>query len=151
MKHIPMHRYLVCVLLTLCSMANATPLVPSGGSNNVLYYKIGGASSYIRPPIANAQAVSLNADADLGLSRQCGMYNPALSIQNSLNNLQDSLTNLTQRLISSATGSLAEMPMYFLAQANPTLYHLLNNALLGAHTQLAASVQSCQAAGIDGA
>ena len=38
------------------------------------------------------------------------------------------------------------MPMYFLAQANPTLYHLLNNALLGAQTQITASVQSCQAA-----
>lgn len=35
--------------------------------------------------------------------------------------------------------------MYFLAQANPTMYNLLNNALVGAHAQIDASMKSCQA------
>ena len=72
------------------------------------------------------------------------MYNPALSISNTLNDLEDSVNNLTENLIANATGSIAEMPMYFLALANPTLYNLLNNSLINAHTLIDASVKSCQ-------
>ena len=80
----------------------------------------------------------------LGMGNQCGMYNPAISISNTLNDLADSVNNLTESVIANATGSLAEMPMYFLALANPTLYNLLNNSLISAHTIIDASVKSCQ-------
>ncbi len=73
-----------------------------------------------------------------------GMYNPAISISNTLNDLENSVNNLTESLIANATGSLAEMPMYFLALANPTLYNLLNNSLISAHTLIDASVKSCE-------
>ncbi len=36
------------------------------------------------------------------------------------------------------------MPMYFLAQANPTAYNLINNALLRAHQLIEVSSKSCQ-------
>ena len=70
----------------------AQPVIPVGQSPNALYYQLGGASDIRRPTAMNAQALELKAEVDLGLGRQCGFYNPALSIQNSLNHLQDNLT-----------------------------------------------------------
>jgi len=130
-------------LATLSTSMIATPIVPNGNSNNKLYYKIGGGSDYALPAVQSTNNINLGADANLNLGSQCGMYNPALSVQNSMGNLQDSVNNLTQAVIGSATGSITQMPMYFLAQANPTMYNLLNNALTTAHTQMATSVKAC--------
>jgi integrating conjugative element protein (TIGR03755 family) len=130
----------------LSTTAFATPIVPSGNGSNTLYYKIGGGSDYALPAVQDTSAINLGAGADLSLGNQCGMFNPALSIQNTMSNLKDSLNNLTQAIIGNATGSITQMPMYFLAQANPTMYNLLNNALTSAHTQIAASVKSCEQA-----
>ncbi len=136
---------LLGLCLSLTTSIFASPIIPTGNNNNALYYKIGGGSDYALPPVQDTSTINLLAGADLGLGNQCGMFNPAVSIQNTLNNLQDSVNNLEQSLISNATGSITEMPMYFLAQANPTLYNLLNNALVSAHTQIDASLKSCQA------
>lgn len=133
-------------LLTIFNVqATASSIIPTGHNNNLIYYQIGGSSDYALPPVQDTANIHLLAGVDLGLGHQCGMFNPALSIQNTLNHLQDSVKNLEQTIITSATGSLAQMPMYFLAQANPTLYHLLNNALVAAQAQIDASLKSCQA------
>ena len=108
------------------------------------YYQIGGASDYALPAASYAAPIDLSVRANIGMGNQCGMYNPAVSITNTLNDLADSVNNLTERLIANATGSLVEMPMYFLALANPTLYNLINNSLINAHTLIDASVKSCQ-------
>jgi integrating conjugative element protein (TIGR03755 family) len=131
-------------LASLFSTAFAVSIIPEGNNNNQLYYKIGGGSEYTLPAVQETTRINLGTDANLNLGNQCGMFNPALSIQNTLGNLKDSVNNLTQAVVGSATGSLTQMPMYFLAQANPTLYNLLNNALTTAHTQIAASVKSCE-------
>ncbi len=125
-------------------MAGAATIIPTQDEINHLYYLIGGGSDYGPPPVPYSTPINLSVKADLGLGNQCGMYNPALSISNTLNNLQDSVNNLTENIIANATGSITEMPMYFLALANPTLYNLLNNALISAHTLTDASVKSCQ-------
>lgn len=134
-----------CFLVGLTPlMAGASSTIPTGLDINRFYYQIGGASDYSFPPAPYATPINLSVRAGLGLGNQCGMYNPALSISNTLNDLQDSVNNLTENLIANATGSLAEMPMYFLALANPTLYNLLNNSLINAHAIIDASVKSCQ-------
>ncbi len=135
-----------CAVLVFIVNINvfASPIIPINNDDNTLYYKIGGASDYALPPVQNTAVINLTAGTDLSLGNQCGMFNPAVSIQNTLNNLQGSVNNLEQTIITSATGSITQMPMYFLAQANPTLYNLLNNALVGAHAQIEASMKSCQ-------
>lgn len=137
------------ILLSIISAAfisnvNASDIIPTGNSNNSLYYKIGGGSDYALPPVQNTQTINLGADADLGAGYTCGAFNPALSISNTLNDLKDDVDNVEQGVLSNATGSLSEMPMYFLAQASPTAYNLINNALLKAHKQLDVSTKSCQ-------
>jgi integrating conjugative element protein (TIGR03755 family) len=124
-------------------MASASPIIPTGLDR--FYYQIGGASDFSPPAAYYAAPIDLSVQANMGLGHQCGLYNPALSLSNTLNDLQDSVNNLTEAVIANATGSLAEMPMYFLALANPTLYNLLNNSLINAHTLIDASVKSCQA------
>ena len=134
-----------CFLIGLTPlMAGASSIIPTSNDSNHLYYQMGGGSDYPLPVAPYSTPIDLSVQANLGLGNQCGMYNPAISISNTLNDLEDSVNNLTESLIANATGSLAEMPMYFLALANPTLYNLLNNSLISAHTIIDASVKSCQ-------
>lgn len=131
------------ILMTI-SLYSFADVIPTGNYDNKLYYKIGGGSDFALPPVNSSQTINLGADADLSPGYTCGAFNPAISIANSLNDLKDSTDNIEQSILSNATGSLAEMPMYFLAQANPTAYNLINNQLLNAHKQLDISSRSCQ-------
>ena len=113
-----------CFLIGLTPlMAGASSIIPTGDNMSHFYYQMGGGSDYRLPVAPYSTPIDLSVQANLGLGNQCGMYNPAISISNTLNDLEDSVNNLTESLIANATGSLAEMPMYFLALANPTLYN----------------------------
>lgn len=131
-------------LLILISMKAYAGVIPVGSDNNNFYYSIGGGSDFVLPPVSDTTTIRLDAESDLGLGNSCTAFNPVLSIRNSINSLKDSIDNLEQSIVASATGSLVQLPMYLLAQANPTAYHLLNNALLSAHKQLDVSIKSCE-------
>lgn len=130
---------LVCV-----SSIAVADIIPVGKENNNLYYQVGGGSDFVLPPVSDTSTVRLNTDANLGLGNTCSVVNPALSIQNSINDINNSADNLEESIIASATGSIIQFPMYLLAQANPTAYNLLNNALISAHKQLDVSIKSCE-------
>jgi integrating conjugative element protein (TIGR03755 family) len=140
-----MQKILLSTLLLVSFTAYASDIIPLGHQNNTLYYRIGGSSDFALPPLSNTHTTVLNSHTNLGIGYSCSAYNPALSIMNSINDLKDSADNLEQTIIASATGSLIQLPMYFLAQANPTAYHLLNSTLLAAHQKLEVSTKSCEA------
>jgi integrating conjugative element protein (TIGR03755 family) len=137
-------RKLLSILLIVNVTAYASDIIPIGHGNNRLYYKIGGSSDFALPPVSDTRTTVLNTNTNLGIGYSCSAYNPALSITNSINDLKESTNNLEQNIVSSATGSLIQLPMYLLAQANPTAYNLLNNTLLSAHKQLDVSTKSCE-------
>jgi integrating conjugative element protein (TIGR03755 family) len=139
-----MRKKLFILLIALSLNASAADIVPIGNGNNKFYYKIGGGSDFALPPVSDITTVRLDSDANLGMGNSCGAFNPALSITNSINDLKDSADNLEQSIIASATGSLIQLPMYLLAQANPTAYNLLNNTLLSAHKKIEISTKSCE-------
>jgi integrating conjugative element protein (TIGR03755 family) len=139
-----MQKTLFVLLLVTSLTAHASDIIPMGHGNNKLYYKIGGGSDFTLPPVSSTRTTLLDAKTNLGIGYSCGAFNPALSITNSINDLKDSVDNLEQNIISSATGSLIQLPMYLLAQANPTAYNLLNNTLLNAHKKLELSTKSCE-------
>ena len=139
-----MQKLLPILLITLSMQASASDIFPVGQGNNKLYYKIGGSKDFAFPPVSDTRTTVLNTNTNLGIGYSCGAYNPALSISNSINDLKDSTQNLEQNIVASATGSLVQLPMYLLAQANPTAYNLLNNTLLSAHKQLEISTKSCE-------
>lgn len=134
---------IVLALLLINFQANAD-VIPIGRENNRLYYRVGGSSDFALPPVSDNTTIRLDTDTDLGMGNICSSLNPALSIVNSINNLKDSADNLEQSVVVSATGAIIQLPMYLLAQANPTAYNLINNALLSAHKQLDVSVKSCE-------
>lgn len=138
-----MKKWLLSSLLLLSS--NAMPsVIPIGNENNSFYYSIGGGSDFVMPPVSDTSTIRLDSVTDLGMGNSCLAINPALSIRNSINDLKNSIDNLEKSIIMSATGSLVQLPMYLLAQANPTAYNLLNNTLLAAHNQLDISIKSCE-------
>ena len=130
------------LIVTLATQSYAN-IIPIGGESNKFYYRVCG-SNFSMPPVSDTRTTLLDTSSNLGLGYSCGAYNPALSITNSINNLKDSADNLEQNIVSNATGSLIQLPMYLLAQANPTAYNLLNNTLLNAHKTLDLSTKSCE-------
>ena len=108
------------LLLLFSTSVFASNIIPIGHGNNTLYYKIGGSSDFALPPVSDTTRVRLDANTNLGMGYSCSAFNPALSITNSINNIKDSIDNLEQSIITNATGSLIQFPMYLLAQANPT-------------------------------
>ncbi len=134
-----------CFPIALCMNAMANNIIPIGNDNNVLYYKIGGSNGFSLPPTSGTDTINLDAKTHLGMGYSCSAFNPALSISNSMNDLKSSAENLTQDIVTNATGSLIMMPMYELAKSNPTLYALLNNQLLSANHKLEVSTKSCEA------
>ena len=139
-----MKRLFGLTLFLVTTSIVASDIVPTGNDNNTLYYRIGGGSDFALPPVQDTQTINLNANANLGPGFMCGAFNPVLSITNALNELKNDEDNIEQSILNNATGSLIEMPMYFLAQANPTAYNMLNNALLKIHEQISISTKSCQ-------
>lgn len=139
-----MFKYVLCLIGFLSFKVDASNIIPLGHDNTVLYYKLGGDSDFNLPPVSDTTTIHLDSASQLGLGESCSAFNPALSITNSINDLKDSADNLEQSIISNATGSLIQLPMYLLAQANPTAYHLLNNALTEAHNKLSISTKSCE-------
>lgn len=132
------------IITLLSTSAFASDIIPTGSSNNLLYYQIGGAQDFAMPAVQSTQTIEIDAGANLGNGFLCGSFNPALSIQNTLNDLKNDVNNIEQTVLTNATGSLVQMPMYFLAQANPTAYNLINNALINAHAAIDISTKSCQ-------
>jgi integrating conjugative element protein (TIGR03755 family) len=132
------------ILFSITLAALASDIIPTGNNNNFLYYKIGGGTDFALPPVQDTQTIQLNSTADLSAGYSCGAFNPVLSIANSLNDLKNNVDNIEQAILNNATGSLVEMPMYWLAQANPTAYNLINNHLRSAHNEIEISTKSCQ-------
>lgn len=139
-----MRYFILLMTLPVAISTWASDIIPTGDANNTLYYQIGGASDFMPPPVSDTQTINLGANANLGLGNTCGAFNPALSMTNTLNNLQQQAENIEQSVLSNATGSLVEMPMYFLAQADPTAYSMINNAIINASKKLEISTKSCQ-------
>jgi integrating conjugative element protein (TIGR03755 family) len=128
-------------VLTFSISAHAD-LIPTG--SNSLYYRLGGGQGIALPAYNGAASVPLSVDGDVGLGYNCGVFNPQLSITNSLNAIASSFQNIEQSVVANATAAIAEFPMYVLSRADPDLYNQLNNGLLGARKDLELSTKSCQ-------
>jgi len=117
-------------------------LIPTG--DNAFYYKMGGGQGISVPAYDGATSIPLHVDGDIGLGYNCGVFNPKLSITNSLNAVKDSFQDVEQGVVANATSAITEFPLYALSRADPDLYNMVNNALLGAREDLKLSTKSCQ-------
>ena len=129
------------VTLLMNASVASTPIIPTDGS---LYYKIGGGRNISQPAVLDTQTVRLDASANYGLGYQCGIFNPRVAIKDSLNDIKESFSGIERSIVRNATSAIAQLPMYFLARANPTLYNIFNNNIIEAHNQLRVSTKSCE-------
>lgn len=136
------HLLIGCFLLSVISTTAYADLIPTADSP--WYYKLGGGQSVANPAYRGAYTVPLHVEGDVGLGYNCGVFNPQSSITNSLNGIKNSFQNIQHGMIEHATSAIAELPMYAISRADPALYHLLNNALLGAREDLNVSMKTCQ-------
>lgn len=127
---------------TVFAESAVNQLIPSG--NDSFYYKAGGGQAIPVPAFIDQQTVPLRAEGNLGVGYNCGVFDPQSSIINSLNNIKNGFLNIQQTVINNATAAVLEFPMYIIARANPDLYNLINNNILGAREDFGLSTKSCQ-------
>ncbi len=124
--------------------SGASNLFPSSDSNSALYYQLGGGNSVPMPAVSDRVSLPIGVQGNGGVGFSCGKFDPATSITNSLNDAADSVQNVSQNIMSNATSAIISFPMYKLAQADPKLYNILNNNVIGAHNQYSLNMKSCE-------
>ena len=132
--------WIIGLMITTQSIAGLMP------TKSDYYYKLGGDSDVFIPPINHDKTIVIGGDinADLGLMN-CSLYNPAISVSNTLNDLKNSVSGMPEGVISNLKGSVAGFPLYKLQQAMPGLYNILENTSASAQNEFALKVQDCQA------
>ncbi len=130
------------ILGGLGSAAHAD-LIP-GGNGSDLYYNFGGGNPAPLPPVANNNRIPLYAKGAAGLGYNCGVFNPQMSLIDSLNSVKSSYQEMVGSILQNATGALTEMPAYAIARADPNLYQQLQSSLFNARQDLEVSTKSCE-------
>jgi len=134
---------LLILLSVWMSSAHADALIPNEAASP-LYYQLGGGQSLRLPTFQDQAHYPFGASAAYDGGYNCQAFNPAVSLTETVNQLQDSLSNAKAAVITNLTAAVGHLPMYLLARANPTLYNLLNNALIEASESVLLSTKSCE-------
>lgn len=106
------------------------------------YYQLGGASDVYIPPVNRDQTITLGGNINTG-GLNCNLFNPVVSITNTLNDLKTSSQGIPAAVVDNLKGSIGGFPMYKLQQSMPGLYNILQNGSLGAQNAFALRVQDC--------
>ncbi len=130
---------LIIVLVTGSAGASIMPM------QSEYYYQLGGASDVYIPPVNRDQTITIGGNINTG-GLNCNLFNPVISITNTLNDLKGSAQGIPAAVIANLQGSIGAFPMYKLQQSMPGLYNLLQNGALGAQNAFALRVQDCQRA-----
>ena len=109
------------------------------------YYKLGGDSDVYVPPVNRDQVITIGGNINTGMGLNCNLFNPVVSISNTLQDLKNSVTGIPASIIDNLKGAIAGYPMYKLQQAMPGLYNILQNTAFGAQNEFALKIQDCQA------
>ena len=113
-------------------------------ANSHYYYELGGGSDIVIPPVTRQQKIIVGGNVGSDLGFNCSSFNPAVSVSNTINDLEDSVQGVGDNVIGSATGAVASLPMYLLSKSNKDLYNLIQNAMAGAEESFNLSMKSCQ-------
>ena len=130
------------ILTTLLASSASASLLPTQSN---YYYQLGGAADNYIPAVNHDQTVMLggNANMDFGIMN-CTLFNPVVSITNTLNDLKGSITGIPDSVISNLKGSAAGYPMYKLQQAMPGLYNIIQNGAVSAQNEFTLRTKTCQ-------
>jgi len=91
--------HLIVIAAFAFSLTIHADLIPTG--NNPFYYKMGGGQEIAVPAYGGASSVPLHVEGDVGLGYNCGLFNPKLSITNSLNVRKQFVSNTASQLLEN--------------------------------------------------
>lgn len=118
----------------------ALDIIPSDSS---YYYKMNGGANFSLPPVTDQQSITIGG----GLGSQiftCSGFNPAVSLINGFNNLNNNLQAMEQSVVNNATSMAVGMGLAKLAAIDPSAYSFLENAFKSLYDTFTMSEQTCQ-------
>jgi len=81
----------ILFLLLACQTTYALDIIPANAHD---YYQLGGGSDVTMPPVTDQQDITVGGDINTQLGFSCNGFNPAVSVSNTFNHMQDSLQGL---------------------------------------------------------
>ena len=108
------------------------------------YYEIGGAQVVPRPLNPTRRSMTIAGSAQLGLGYSCGTFDPVLGVAETLNQVKSGAEDMLRAMTQAATGAIASLPALILQRANPGLYELMQNALVGAKLKVDLATKDCR-------
>lgn len=134
-------RHYLSLLLLIPSLSFSLDIIPS---QSHYYYNMGGGSLWSTPPASTTQSVTVGGGANTNLGYSCNAFNPAVSMSNAMNDIENSAENISESILSNATSAIGAFPMYELEKASPELYNLIQNSMTEAQETFNISTKSCQ-------
>src|SRR5690349_17543365 len=107
MKKIGM-RSITCICLAVVSPLWALNMVPA---NSNYYYSLNGGSAVSMPLVTKQHEIKVGGGMSSDLGFTCSGFNPAISMQNYLNNMQNSVEGLDRDVLGSLTAAVGSAPM----------------------------------------
>lgn len=112
--------------------------------NSLWYYEIGGAQVVPQPLNPTRRSMTIAGSAQLGLGYSCGKFDPVLGVAETLNQVKSGAEDMLRAMTQAATGAIASLPALILQRANPGLYELMQNALVGAKLKVDLATKDCR-------
>ena len=88
--------------------------------------------------------MTIAGSAQLGLGYSCGKFDPVLGVTETLNQVKSGAEDMLRAMTQAATGAIASLPALILQRANPGLYELMQNALVGAKLKVDLATKDCR-------
>jgi len=130
----------VCLVVNQASVASGSdgPPLPSGDQS--WYYAIGGADPVsIQNPLGASK--TLNGHPLLNLRYSCGKFDLTTSVTNAF---KDVVNGFKNKIMATAKGAIAALPLYVFQRAQPGLYELFQSYSADFKLDFDTSVQSCE-------
>ena len=112
--------------------------------DSLWYYEIGGAQVVPRTLNADHRSLTVAGSLQLGLGYSCGKLDPVLGVAETLNQVKTGAEDMLRAMTDAATGAIASLPALILQRANPGLYELMQNALIGAKVKVDLATKNCR-------
>jgi integrating conjugative element protein (TIGR03755 family) len=132
---------LIVILVFLNTDVLGMNIIPS---NSAYYYDLGGGSDISMPPVTDHYNMTVGGKAYANLDFTCDGFNPSVSINNTFNDIKDSLEGLEQDILNSATAAVGTMPLYLVEKSDKDLYNFFQNTIEDGKDTFNFSLKSCQ-------
>lgn len=123
-------------LIAFCSSVNAV--------DDEFYYRLGGGEPVTRAASNRDTTLVLGGSVEWNTDLMCGNFDMSLSVEEQLQGITGSFSDLMDNVISAATGAVASLPALVLQKVNPALYDLLQNGILQASEEFHIAQTSCE-------